>query len=455
MKIIKILLGTIIAVTCISISTKQVNADGFYSPDYYVAKESYDNAVSLESQGAIGFYKSQYGFTDDMINLVLNDCLLDAEGTYSHRYSEYTDIGADGDATSIENLKNAIGLLKVFRNLREINGLAMPDISIYQMLYAEVSANYSDWNFWDNGYGMNHPITPYGENIAAGYAYNRNDPNSTGPYSGWYYDEKKVYEYCRDILGFSGDKLTHSYIVSLPYADKLKIANDIGLNNTACVQTGHYQQIINGNYTTTGVAYTDGSAAAQEFYYTNSVNGPFYRSGLGYSVTLKDTLVSLDQLENDLNSYLNYIQQQKEAFLEYCTEMYRIYNPNSGEHFYTSNVDEKNHLVSLGWRYEGVGWIAPKNSSIPVYRLYNKNGGEHHYTMNASEKDMLVSKGWKYEGIGWYSADPNDASSVPVLREYNPNAFANNHNYTKNVKEHNMLMRVGWKDEGKAWYSIQ
>lgn len=136
-------------------------------------------------------------------------------------------------------------------------------------------------------------------------------------------------------------------------------------------------------------------------------------------------------------------------------DMYRIYNPNSGEHFYTADENEKNHLVGLGWRYEGIGWIAPKTSSIPVYRLYNKNGGEHHYTMDASERDMLVSKGWKYEGIGWYSADPNDSSSIPVLREYNPNAFANNHNYTKDVEEHNMLMRVGWRDEGKAWYSIQ
>lgn len=135
-------------------------------------------------------------------------------------------------------------------------------------------------------------------------------------------------------------------------------------------------------------------------------------------------------------------------------DMYRVYNPNSGEHFYTSDVKEKDHIVSIGWRFEGIGWSAPKTSSIPVYRLYNKNGGEHHYTMFVSEKDMLVSKGWRYEGIGWYSADPNDASSIPVLREYNPNAFANNHNYTKNVEEHNMLMSKGWKDEGKAWYAI-
>lgn len=135
-------------------------------------------------------------------------------------------------------------------------------------------------------------------------------------------------------------------------------------------------------------------------------------------------------------------------------EMYRVYNPNSGEHFYTEDTNEKNWLVSLGWISEGIGWNAPNSSDYPVYRLYNANGGEHHYTMNKAEKDMLVKAGWKYEGIGWYSANPDDKSSVPLLREYNPNAFANNHNYTVNKAEHEWLVSLGWKDEGKAWYAV-
>ncbi|MGO5372197.1 N-acetylmuramoyl-L-alanine amidase [Holdemanella porci] len=136
-------------------------------------------------------------------------------------------------------------------------------------------------------------------------------------------------------------------------------------------------------------------------------------------------------------------------------DMYRIYNPNSGEHFYTSDKAEKDHLVSLGWKYEGVGWKAPTVSNYPVYRLYNMYGGEHHYTMNVAEKNNLVKLGWKYEGIGWFSADPNDSNSVPLLREYNPNAFSNNHNYTTNTNEHNWLVSLGWKDEGKAWYATK
>ena len=91
------------------------------------------------------------------------------------------------------------------------------------------------------------------------------------------------------------------------------------------------------------------------------------------------------------------------------TVMNRLYNPNSGEHFYTSDIEEKNTLVDLGWKDEGIGWTAPNknlsNVNAPVYRLYNPNAGDHHYTKSTSERDILVSVGWKYEGIGWYSYD--------------------------------------------------
>lgn len=38
--------------------------------------------------------------------------------------------------------------------------------------------------------------------------------------------------------------------------------------------------------------------------------------------------------------------------------MYRLYNPNSGEHFYAANLAERDNLKRLGWRDEGVGWYA-------------------------------------------------------------------------------------------------
>jgi len=132
--------------------------------------------------------------------------------------------------------------------------------------------------------------------------------------------------------------------------------------------------------------------------------------------------------------------------------MHRLYNPNSGEHFYTAKAGERDHLVGVGWKYEGVGWTAPATSSTPVYRLYNANAGDHHYTMKTAEKDALVKMGWKYEGVGWYS---DDAKGVPLYRQYNPNAISGSHNYTANKKENDVLVTMGWKAEGIGWYGVK
>lgn len=135
--------------------------------------------------------------------------------------------------------------------------------------------------------------------------------------------------------------------------------------------------------------------------------------------------------------------------------MYRMYNPNSGEHFYTANVVEAQNLKNVGWNYEGYAWVAPETSNTPVYRLYNKNSGEHHYTTSVAERDMLAGIGWNDEGIGWYS---DDSQTTPLYRLYNPNATgaqeAGSHHYTTSAAERDMLVGLGWNDENVGWYGL-
>ena len=374
---------------------------------YEEAKAAYNHAVWLESQGTIGFFQNTYGFTDDMINSVLDDTIHDSLHN-GVTYRTYTNVGADNDATSLYNLKRAIGLLRVYQDLRNTNNLSMPNISIYEMLYAEASANYNSY-LWKNENSISHPFTPFAENIAVGYTYNPNNPNDIGAYRGWYYDEKAIYD-----SGSAG-------------------------------VTGHYLAIIEPSYTTTGLGIAGGNtyvdvATAQEFSHTMKYG---------------DISVSYEQFVNDYNNYLASIENAKQAYYEFVTPMYRLYNPYSGEHFYTSNTDERDNLTRLGWTYEGIGWNAPKYSNYPVYRIYNPVGGEHHYTLSVDEKNNLVRLGWKDEGIGWYSAEPNSSESIPVKREYNPYEFANNHNYTISLDEHNWLVGLGWKDEGTGWYALK
>ena len=187
-----------------------------------------------------------------------------------------------------------------------------------------------------------------------------------------------------------------------------------------------------------------------------------YKSGK--AVTSKSGKISLSELIGkypsdgkysiELTASDNiYTISQKTTFkVDGVVEMHRLYNPNSGEHFYTASTAEKDNLVSVGWNYEGLGWRAPSHSNTPVYRLYNANAGDHHYTMSASERDTLIAAGWKYEGIGWYS---DDNKTVPLYRQYNPNAVSGSHNYTMSLEENNYLVSVGWKGEGIGWYGVK
>lgn len=140
-----------------------------------------------------------------------------------------------------------------------------------------------------------------------------------------------------------------------------------------------------------------------------------------------------------------------------AADMYRMYNPNSGEHFYTADAGEYESVGAAGWDQEGVAWIAPKSSNTPVYRLYS--GTDHHYTPDAAERDHLLSVGWKDEGIGWYS---DDAKGVGLHRLFNPHvdpsAATNNsgsHHYTISAAERDNLVQLGWIYENIGWYGCK
>lgn len=109
-----------------------------------------------------------------------------------------------------------------------------------------------------------------------------------------------------------------------------------------------------------------------------------------------------------------------------------------------------NPVREIGMNYAVRKDVPASNTSVIVYRLYNPNSGEHFYTVNNAERSYLISIGWNDEGIGWYS---DDAKTIPVYREYNPNAVAGSHNYTMNFNEHKYLSNIGWNNEGIAWYA--
>ncbi|MFR0556223.1 glycoside hydrolase family 25 protein [Pseudoscardovia radai] len=130
-------------------------------------------------------------------------------------------------------------------------------------------------------------------------------------------------------------------------------------------------------------------------------------------------------------------------------QAFRLYNPNTGEHFYTQTISERGRLVSLGWRNEGLSWTSP-SSGTEVHRLYSPKSGDHHYSMDSHEISVLTGLGWQDEGVAWYSG-----GSVPVYRAYNPNAFTAAHVYSTQRSEiQSLANNYGWRDENLAWWAL-
>lgn len=135
-----------------------------------------------------------------------------------------------------------------------------------------------------------------------------------------------------------------------------------------------------------------------------------------------------------------------------AADVYRAYNPYSGEHLYTPNFFEISTIARDGWNYEGIAWKAPDtNKDGVIYRLYNPNAGDHFYTADVAEKNHLINIGWRDDHYTIPVA--SSKTGTPIYRFYNPNARAGSHHYTPYEREREDLARAGWKYEGIGFYA--
>ena len=149
-------------------------------------------------------------------------------------------------------------------------------------------------------------------------------------------------------------------------------------------------------------------------------------------------------------------QTQADSQQPTATAIYRLYNLNTGEHFYTASPGEAKALQAKAWRYEGTAWIAPLTGT-PVYRLFNPNakGGDHYYTTSLAEGNALIKKGWRADNGGKPVFYSSTGKQVPVYVAFNPKASSGSHNYTTSSAETNSLTAQGWKYPSVAWYAVQ
>lgn len=363
--------------------------------------------------GSAGFFKelaekgsadAQYAY--ELITMNNSNYMKYQDGNNKHiDISKYTHLGQAGDATNLENMKAAIELLPLTNQYRQkenqAEGINLKNCLVTSSLMAlcQLDTNYSQ-DIYEHSEAFR---------IGANLAW-----SSQNPFLRWYDMEKLKYK--------SGEK------------EWRKI--------------GHYINIVDPDYEYMGMA----RAASNRY---GNVSGLSFATER-MSQYVKEA-VTVEEYASKFNEYYNRVTTELREAQEACgysqpIEMQRMYNPNSGEHFYTADTKERDVLVSKGWKHEGIGWKAPNKSNTPVYRLYNSNAGDHHYTKDINERDRLIQIGWKDEGIGWYS---DDSKGIPVYRQYNPNAVAGSHNYTTSQEENLYLSLFGWIEEGIAWYGLK
>lgn len=122
--------------------------------------------------------------------------------------------------------------------------------------------------------------------------------------------------------------------------------------------------------------------------------------------------------------------------------LYRLYNPNSGDHLITPDHSEAETVAGMGWKYEGIAGYTGDGDEVT--RLYNPNDGMHMLTASHSEHDSLVKAGWLCEGESFRTG-----TKAEMFRLYNPNNGA--HHFTTDASERDSLVKAGWKNEGVAF----
>jgi hypothetical protein len=125
-------------------------------------------------------------------------------------------------------------------------------------------------------------------------------------------------------------------------------------------------------------------------------------------------------------------------------DVYRLYNPYSGAHHFTTSAAERDALTGAGWQSEGVAWTA-KVGKYAIYRLYNDGNGDHLFTTSFDEAKACADAGWFYEGVPFMASD----DGAEDYRLYNPNG--GQHMYTTSASERDSLVAAGWNSEGTAF----
>lgn len=257
-----------------------VNAQQKIVNQLRVDKEQVSQKISL---GSKGFFEA-YGYTNALKVLEEN----------SVEIGKYTEVGAENDATSLENFKKAIAMVKTGNALRttddNFKGLNSLKVSAEMFAISQVQVN----QMAKTEYGHTR-LYNVSENIAVGY---------DDPYVGWYTEEKAVYDYLQK-KGWDINDIRDSQGNYIDVDKANEIVKACNLPDIPWVQTGHYTNILKSRYVGTGAAWIEG--------YTS--NGHHKHAGQVFSSQCSlDSLLTIDEFESQFNTYYDSLMNADGAY---------------------------------------------------------------------------------------------------------------------------------------------
>lgn len=107
--------------------------------------------------------------------------------------------------------------------------------------------------------------------------------------------------------------------------------------------------------------------------------------------------------------------------------VFRFYNAQTGAHFYTASVEQRDAVIAVfpAFQYEGVAFYAYSQQAgaglVPVYRFYNQQNASHVYTVSTSERDAMRANPAVFsdEGVAWWAQAGESSATQAVFRFLN------------------------------------
>lgn len=314
------------------------------------------NAAVTIAKGSLGFFESLDPTDTSKAQATLKGNILESDGKLDSELIKYTELGAENDATSLENMKATIEYLKECNAIREKEGVAPLKVDYYTMALTQLKANWSAKT--DKGH---YPrLYCNGENIANGYGGKNNSP-----FKGWYTEEKVVYDYiCQKYGTGLSEEQANTYAEQIQNDPTLlKEAIDACgfryyttndgftaeaalMYNQNYIQVGHYFNVIKNSFVSTGFAINQhgtmgtGNFFAQDFmcdtntYYHNHTH----------------IIKTVEEFEKEFNAYYDSLMNAQENYDSANAELSEIATEKVAEETKLSglNTQKSNKLVEKG-----------------------------------------------------------------------------------------------------------